>query len=417
MTTVLILGGAAPLHAGHGRDLSLKALSQLKARGSRVVVTDTAQALKAAPEYAELADETHAVDYMDPAACVAWALEYSGQHPVEAVMGFREYSVVAVAEVAAALGLAGNPPELVRTVRTKDLCRQALRGLGFPQPAVTTCTGAEEIGAFLSQYGGPVVVKPRDAAGSEGVSLVEHPGQAAQALAFARGGTGHGSVLVEEFVDGPEFSVEGLFVAGRPRVLAITRKVLADGTFVEAGHVLPDRLPPDQREAIAGETSRALSALGLNSGIFHVECWYTADGPVLGEVHVRPGGDWLHAMVEWSYPGLELFGALHDDLLGLPVSLPDAPRRGAAVRFVTPPPGVVTAVRGWDVIAGRPGLIAAELNVAPGAVVAPLTASSHRVGTVCLGAADADTAERELDLLMGHLTIDTRPGAPSDTTR
>ncbi|MGW5781066.1 ATP-grasp domain-containing protein [Streptomyces sp. NPDC003863] len=316
MSTIVILGGAAPVGAGHGRDLSLRALRQFKARGSRVVVTDTGEALAAAPEYAFLADETHVVDYTDPDSCVTWALEYRRRHAVDAVTGFREYSVVAVAEVAAALGLAGNLPELVRMVRTKDACRRTLRDLGFRQPASALRSTVEDIEDFLALHGGPAVVKPRDAAGSEGVVRIDTPREAADALAVAGRGGDRGLVLVEEFVEGPEFSVEGIFAGGSPYALAVTRKLLAPGTFVEAGHTTPVELPGRRHEEIAHEATRALKALGLTHGVFHVECRLTDRGPVLGEVHVRPGGDRLHAMVEWAHPALELFGSLHDDLLG-----------------------------------------------------------------------------------------------------
>ncbi|CAN3985770.1 ATP-grasp domain-containing protein [Kitasatospora purpeofusca] len=412
MSTVLILGGAAPVGAGHGRDLSLRALTQFKARGSRVVVTDTAAALAAAPEYAALADETHALDYTDPAACVRWALARQAHHPVDVVTGFREYSVVAVAEVAAALHLPGNRPELVRTVRTKDLCRRTLAGLGFRQPATALCSTPQDVVDFLARHGGPVVVKPRDAAGSEGVVRVDArdgADGAARAFARARAGAGLGPVLVEEFVTGPEYSVEGLFTEGIPHALAVTRKILAPGTFVEAGHVTPVELPDGRHRDIAREAIRALEALGLRYGIFHVECWLTTEGPVLGEVHVRPGGDWLHAMVEWSHPGLELLGCLHDDLLGLPVALPSRPSRGAAVRFVLPEAGLVTAVDGWDALAADDRLIHAELSVAPGHVVAPPRSSGDRAGTVCLGADSARAAAEGVEALLAGLKVHTTP--------
>ncbi|MFJ4095101.1 ATP-grasp domain-containing protein [Kitasatospora sp. NPDC089913] len=409
MNTVLVLGGAAPADAGHGRDLSLRALTQFKARGSRVVVTDTAAALAAAPEYAALADETHVLDHTDPAACVRWALARRAHHPVDAVTGFREYSVVAVAEVAAALRLSGNRPELVRTVRTKDLCRRALRDLGFRQPATALCSTPQDVADFLARHGGPVVVKPRDAAGSEGVVRVDAPDGAARAFERARAGAGPGPVLVEEFVTGPEYSVEGLFTGGIPHALAVTRKILAPGTFVEAGHVTPVELPDGRHRDIALEATRALEALGLRYGIFHVECWLTAEGPVLGEVHVRPGGDWLHAMVEWSHPGFELLGGLHDDLLGLPVTLPTRPARGAAVRFVLPEAGLVTAVEGWDALSADQRLIHAELAVTPGDVVAPPRSSADRAGTVCLGADSARAAADGVEALLAGLKVHTAP--------
>ncbi|MFD7417489.1 ATP-grasp domain-containing protein [Kitasatospora purpeofusca] len=420
MSTVLVLGGAAPAGAGHGRDLSLRALTQFKARGSRVVVTDTAAALAAAPEYAALADETHALDHTDPAACVRWALAYRAHHPVDVVTGFREYSVLAVAEVAAALGLPGNLPELVRTVRTKDLCRRALSDLGFRQPATALCSTPQDVVDFLARHGGPAVVKPRDAAGSEGVVRVDaRDGADGAARAFARAragagpGAGPGPVLVEEFVTGPEYSVEGLFTEGIPHALAVTRKILAPGTFVEAGHVTPVELPDGRHRDIAREAVRALEALGLRYGIFHVECWLTPEGPVLGEVHVRPGGDWLHAMVEWSHPGLELLGCLHDDLLGLPVALPSRPARGAAVSFVLPEAGLVTAVDGWDALAADDRLIHAELSVTPGDVVAPPRSSGDRAGTVCLGADSARAAADGVEALLAGLKVHTAP-QPAD---
>ncbi|MFD8693580.1 ATP-grasp domain-containing protein [Kitasatospora purpeofusca] len=414
MSTVLVLGGAAPADAGHGRDLSLRALTQFKARGSRVVVTDTAAALAAAPEYAALADETHVLDYTDPAACVRWALAYRAHHPVDAVTGFREYSVLAVAEMAAALRLPGNRPELVRTVRTKDLCRRALSDLGFRQPATALCSTPQDVAGFLASHGGPAVVKPRDAAGSEGVVRVDTPDGAARAFALARAGAGPGPVLVEEFVTGPEYSVEGLFTEGIPHALAVTRKILAPGTFVEAGHVTPVELPGGRHRDIAREAVRALEALGLRYGIFHVECWLTAEGPVLGELHVRPGGDWLHAMVEWAHPGLELLGCLHDDLLGLPVALPTRPARGAAVRFVLPEPGLVTAVDGWEALAADERLIHAELSVAPGDVVAPAHSSRDRAGTLCLGADSALAAADGVEALLAGLKVHTTR-RPADT--
>ncbi|MFC9392320.1 ATP-grasp domain-containing protein [Streptomyces sp. NPDC057027] len=417
MSTIVILGGAAPEGAGHGRDLSLRALRQFKARGSRVVVTDTEEALAAAPEYASLADETHVVDYTDPDSCVTWALEYRRRHAVDAVTGFREYSVVAVAEVAAALGLSGNLPELVRMVRTKDACRRTLGDLGFRQPASALCSTVEDIEDFLALHGGPAVVKPRDAAGSEGVVRIDTPREAADALAVAGRGGDRGLVLVEEFVEGPEFSVEGIFAGGSPYALAVTRKLLAPGTFVEAGHTTPVELPGRSHEEIAHEATRALKALGLTHGVFHVECWLTDRGPVLGEVHVRPGGDWLHAMVEWAHPALELFGSLHDDLLGHPVILPGPPTRGASVRFVVPEPGLVVGIEGWDELTGRPDLIHAELTAAAGDVVGPAASSGDRVGTVCLGAASADAADTAVETLLRDVKVRTAPAGSAKTSK
>jgi biotin carboxylase len=201
--------------------------------------------------------------------------------------------------------------------------------------------------------------------------------------------------VVEEFVTGREFSVEGAFLGGRPVVLAVTEKQLMPAPlFVEAGHVLPARMPEALRADCASTTEAALTAFGLRYGVFHVELWSTASGIVLGEVHVRNGGDWIHRMIQHAVPGLELFGVVYDDALGNPV---DRGRlvatRAAAVRFFLPPPGVIRSVEGWDEVAAHPAVLHARLSVSAGSRVGPVLHSHDRVGEVVVGCDTPDEAE------------------------
>ncbi|EOD59969.1 ATP-grasp domain-containing protein, partial [Amycolatopsis vancoresmycina] len=292
--------------------------------------------------------------------------------------------VVAAAEAAAALGAPGNPPDAVRLVRNKDECRAALAAAGFRQPAVRLCTSVAEAAAFTAGSAGPWVVKPRDAMASIGVRKVR---SAAELPGAVRQLPDPGLFLIEEFVRGPEFSVEGVFLGGRPRVLAITAKeTLPPPGFVEVGHVLPAELPPGTRREIERQVTGALTALDLRFGIFHVELWLTGGGVVLGEVHGRPGGDWLHLLLAHAIPGLELFGLVFDDVLGRAAGPVPAPSRAAAAYFLAPPPGRLLAVRGWDAVTAHPDVLYAELTVAPGAVLGPIRQSTDRAGVVVVGA-------------------------------
>ncbi|PZT71871.1 MULTISPECIES: ATP-grasp domain-containing protein [unclassified Streptomyces] len=402
--TVLVLGGTAPVRAADGRDISERSMRQFRARGCRIVLTDTAAALSACPELADAADEAHPLDFTDPAACVEWATAYAAHHPVDAVVGFREYAVVAVAETAAALGLRGNAPAAVRRVRSKDACREFLRAAGFTQPGLRLCSEPAEAAAFLASRGGaPVIVKPRDRCNSEGVSLVTEEDQLASAFEAAR--DDEGLVLVESYVEGPEYSVEGLFTGGRPTVLAVTEKQLSAGSFVESGHTVPAPLPEALRQEIADEVVRALTALGLTTGPFHVECWLTGQGVVLGEVHVRQGGDGIHALLEWCHPGFELYGSWLDDLLGRPAELPGAPRRGAAVRFLVPPPGTVERVSGWDAVAAHPSVLAAASTLAAGDEVGTGASNSDRHGMIIVGTERPHEAAPLADSLIASIDV------------
>lgn len=392
---LVLVGGAAAIPLGE--DVAAHALRQGRARGLATHVTNQAATLAQTPGVSALADASWAVDFERPDECAAWAgaRAAAGQR-FDVVIGIREFAQVATAEVAAATGAPGNPPEAVRTVRNKDACRAALAAGGFPQPRFRLCTDRADAVRFMAESRGPWVVKPRDSMGSEGVRRVDSldtgseldTGGLDAALAAL---PGSGPFLVEEFVHGTEYSVEGVFLGGAPHVLAVTEKQLMDPPlFVEAGHVLPARLDADTRSTFEAWTVSALAQLGLRFGVFHVELWHTEQGVVIGEVHVRNGGDWIHLMLQHAIPGLELFGVVYDDALGRPV---DRSRlvatRAAAVRFLTPPPGVLDRVEGWDKVAAHPAVLRAALTVAPGDEIAPIGASHHRAGEIVVG---ADTA-------------------------
>lgn len=404
-SSLLFWGGSAPI--GLGRDVGTRLLRQAAARE---ISTQVTVEYPEAPQLSALAGELHRTEVEDPSAAVAWA---RGRR-FGMVLGVREQVQVALAEVAEAVGAPGNPPAAVRTVREKDRCRQALREAGLPQPEFQLCTDPAEARAFLQRTKGPWIVKPRDASGSVGVSKVSDPAGLAPAVAALPCRT---AFLVEQFVEGPEYSVEGVFLRGEPRVLAVTeKKLLPPPNFVEAGHVLPADLPTGLQEEFEQAVTTALKALGLRFGIFHVELWSTAGGPVLGEVHVRNGGDWIHLMLEYAIPGLELFGLVMDDALGRDTgSHVLTPSRAAAVRFLAPPPGRVTRVDGWDGVLRHPAVLSADLTARPGDVVGEIRESYDRGGYFVVGAESPRKAADLADQLAAQVrfVVDTQREAAS----
>ncbi|MFJ1751928.1 ATP-grasp domain-containing protein [Kitasatospora sp. NPDC088134] len=387
---LLLVGGAAA--GGHGADSTRRTIRAARALGLAVHLTDLPEALAAAPDITALADRVSALDHERPGTCARWARSGAAGN-VRAVFSSREYAQEGAAAVAAALGLPGNPPEVVATVRRKDRCRAALSAAGFRQPAVRLCHDAAQAREFADEVAGPWIVKPRDAMGSIGVALARTPGALDDAVTAL---PGTGPFLVEEYVHGPEFSVEGVLAAGRPVVLAVTAKhVTPPPLFVELAHALPAPVDPEVRRGLAEGAAAAVTALGLRHGVFHVEAWWTPDGPVLGEVHTRFGGDWIHLMLEHVLDA-DVSDAVLRDLLGLPV--PDlvppaaAPGRGAAVLFPTPPPGTVAALHGWDRLADLPGVLHADPQLSPGDTVPPLTDSAARRGVLVTSAEDARSA-------------------------
>ncbi|WYB30775.1 ATP-grasp domain-containing protein [Streptomyces sp. SM1P] len=412
---LLLIGGGGEMTLSV--DVAVQALEQARARGLRTHVTNRADTLAATPAVTAAADTATAVDFARPGDTADWAAGRAadGERPA-LVFGVREMAQEAVAATAHALELPGNPPAAVRRIRTKDACRAALAAAGFRQPAVRVCRDASEARAFLAATAGPWVVKPRDGADSAGVRKVTGPDDLPAALAQLP--DREVPFLVEEFVDGGEFSVEGVFVGGSPRVLAVTAKEkLPPPYFVEIGHVLPADLPEETRRSVEETVTAALTALELRFGLFHVELWLTAEGIVLGEVHVRIGGGWIHRMLPHVRPGLELYGTVYDDALGLPVDLParlPAPERAAAARYFAPPEGRVTAVSGWDAVRTHPAVLHAELRVGPGDVVPGFRSGSDRVGAVVVGAATPAEARELARELVASVRFTVEPMEPVD---
>lgn len=385
--TVVVLGCVSALP--HGRHQLRTLRAQAARRGVRLVGADDAARLAAAPpDEPSLAGlETVAVPVDDPVACARALAPLAPR----GVVTYREAYVLPTARVSRALGLAGNDPAAVERVRNKDVLRGLLAAHGRPQPAVHLVGSVDEAVARADFSTSPRwVVKPRDGSGSEGVAAVaDAPG-----LRAAAAGLAGRPFLVEEFVEGPEFSVEGVFLGGEPHVLSVTTKRVS-AAFVELGHRMPAGLPPDVEAAAGAAVVDALRLSGLSHGVVHAELWWSAGRPVLGEVHVRPGGDYLHLLLAATRPGLELYGLLVDDVLGVRARPEDVPaqRRHAGIDYLELAPGRVREVDGWSDVLGLPGLLVADLGVRPGDVVRPVTDSGGRHGCVAVAADTADEVE------------------------
>jgi glutathione synthase/RimK-type ligase-like ATP-grasp enzyme len=389
-------------------DACRRAILQGRALGLHVTLTATSAAAPEIQAMDGLADELVEADLREPGQRRAFL---DGRH-YDLVFGVRDTMQIAVAEVAAALGVPWNSVESVRRAVNKDLSRTALRDAGLVQPEVALCHGSADARQFLDRTTGPWIVKPRNATGSLGVTLLSEPCELDRALKRL---PDPAEYLIETFVHGEEYSVEGVFLAGEPVVLACTAKRKLPGAFVEIGHTLPAGLSADDEQRLAADVAHALRALGLRYGVFHVEAWIDRGAVVIGEVHTRVGGDWIHSMVEYTRPGTQLFGLAYADMLGIGDHRPSPIQHGAAAVYLTPPAGQVLAVDGWQSIASTPRLLHAELATKPGDTVLEYHSSGDRAGVVVIGDPDSSAnAERRARDLCGSLTFTMRDGSRYD---
>lgn len=258
------------------------------------------------------------------------------------VITYWETRVVAVAEIALAFGLTASPVAAVRACRDKYLGRQLLKAAGVPQADSLAIASLDEARAAASQIGFPVVIKPRALSSSSGVMLARTPAEVAVAyqhasLAWFAGVPSYPQpILVEEYLDGPEISVDSVCRDGYVTPLFIARKRLGfPPAFEETGHIVWADDPLFADEAVREVLQDAHTALGLTAAMTHTELRLTRTGPKVVEVNARTGGGLIPYLGQIA-TGIDLGLVAADLATGADPDLRLAKKSVAGVRFLYP---------------------------------------------------------------------------------
>ncbi|MEU8779618.1 ATP-grasp domain-containing protein [Streptomyces sp. NPDC048606] len=315
-----------------------------------------------------------------------------------------EYGVVTAAALAEAWNVHGAGVGAARLLRDKSRLRSAAAGHGIDQPDWEVAESVGAVEEFRARHGGRCVVKPANRQASLGVRLLEAGSDARAAWAAttsadeARQRARNAlppKYLVEQRLEGPEFSVEALVLDGRTEFSNITAKSVQYGDSpVELGHVAPAALPAEVAEQLAAATRRLLAATGFRTGVVHAE-WILHDGrPHLVECAGRLPGDGIGQLINLSH-GCDLTKDYLRVLEGRLPLVSGGAARAAAVRFLTAGPGLVTAVDGVEEAGRAPGVVESEVTVEPGATVGAVASSWDRLGhVIATGATPEEAAAR-----------------------
>jgi biotin carboxylase len=364
------------------------------------------------------------VETRDESQVRAAALALARTTDLVAVIPGFEYAVEGSAKVAAELGLPGLDPDAASAVRDKGLMKQRLAAAGIPVAAGSVLPPAHDVEPAVAQAVFPAVIKPVDGAGSVLVRKVDGPRQLREHVESARrspvddmGNVLGRRLLIEAYVPGPEYSVEGFVVAGEVTVAAVTEKRLGpEPTFVEVGHVVEANLGPADRGRIEEVAVAALRTLGVAVGAFHAEVRLGPSGPVVMEIAARLPGDRIPALVALAR-GIDLSEATLRSFTGLPVAGSPAASVGvAAVRFFT----AETASRLLDPfkLTEQIGLAVApeevEVYLPAGSRLVPPTDFRQRFGHAVLAAVDRAELETRLTRLEHILGDALARGADAD---
>ncbi|HEX6185149.1 MAG TPA: ATP-grasp domain-containing protein [Pyrinomonadaceae bacterium] len=246
-------------------------------------------------------------DIFDPEQLVHAARRLSKhRNPIHRLYGSNEQLQVPLAEAREMLDVEGMSVEATRNFRDKSRMKDVLRGAGVPCARHRLVTSESEGRAFAEELGFPVVVKPPAGAGAEGTFRADGAEALGEALRTSAPSPER-PVLVEEFVTGDEHSLETISVGGRavwhslthyyPTPLEVVRN-----PWIQWRVVLPREVDDARYDDIRAAAERALSALGMDTGLTHLEWFRRADDTVaISEVGARPPGAQITTLVSRAH--------------------------------------------------------------------------------------------------------------------
>jgi biotin carboxylase len=368
-----------------------------------------------APEMAALARAVIIADYTDWETIEPLVVAAHKSYEFTRAITLTEPGLEPTGRINDLFGLGLNSYDVARLLKNKLEMRERLaRTSPETSVAATEAVDEESLRAFGAAHGYPFIVKPADVTASVGVHKVDAPEQVPAVWAEVerlRARTDLlwgafftiGPHIVEEYLEGPEFSVEAYSFDGRHVVVAITEKLTTGSGFLELGHAQPARV--SDTDALVECTTTFLDAVGLRHGPSHTEIKLTPAGPKIIEGHNRIGGDRIVDLLELSY-GVDFETLVVGVPFGLVDPLAGSPplRTASATRFLTAPPGVVVAVEGADEVRAQPDVFALDVTVAPGSVVRA-GSNWERCGQVIVVGPDTDSAVARCAELTDQITI------------
>jgi ATP-grasp domain-containing protein/L-aminoacid ligase-like protein len=384
-------------------------------------------------------DHAIPIRFYDEDASVAAILESAAARPLDGLLVVGDRPTVIGARVAESLGLPWHPPAAAAAARHKQLTRELLRDAGLPVPwffavALDASNPQSRVPNPLSMpnpLSYPCVVKPVALSGSRGVMRADTA--AGLAAAFTRlqalirqpdvraeRNDAHTTALVEGFIPGREYALEGLLHHGRLHTLAIFDKPdPLDGPFFEETiYLTPSAAGDDTQRAIVDAVVRAARALGLHHGPIHAECRVNVDGVFVLEVAARPiGGLCARALrfqrASYPEPRVALEELLLRHALGEDPTLYRREAIASGVMMIPiPKRGIFRRVDGIDEARAVTDIVELHITAKPDQLLVPLPEGASYLGFIFARASMPDGVDRALRRAHARLVFTIDPDWP-----
>lgn len=326
-----------------------------------------------------------------------------------------DYYLETVAKLNQEFGFLGNSYESIKTCRNKGSFRKSLNEFDIKQPKYQIIDSLFELNKFASTINFPCIVKPADDSGSNNVRYcsnfeeVEELTKTILANKYNnRGQKKAQMVLIEEYVEGIEYSVEMYTWAGTTQCIGITeKKVIGFPYFVERQHLFPADIPKDIQIEIEDTVKQALKAVDFQYGASHSEVKWTPKGCSVIEVNPRLAGGMIPELIRYS-TGVDLIEKQVLGAIGVSPNWNEIEYLyHTGIRFFTAEnSGKVSNIKGMNDISKHSNVVGLDLKITPGSIVKPPENFSHRLGHVMVKGTTYKEVASVLDEVNEKIEID-----------
>lgn len=310
------------------------------------------------------------------------------------------------------LGLSGITREQAIRATNKHLMREAFEMGGAPSPKSILTENSEDAWKHLqNDFSTDGILKPSRNSGSRGIAKVSRDMDKAdfvKAYDIALNESRDKSVLLEQFIEGPEFSIEIIVWNGKVNVLTVTdKKTTGAPHFVELGHNQPSCYSAEEVEILKAAAVSGVKALGVNNCACHAEAKLMDGKAYLMEIGARLGGDFISTELTHLSTGVDMVAAAIDVALGVEPDLrvKEEPK-GVCIRYFCPKPGKLVSICNTEILKD-PRVYLWEIYHKIGDVIPEVTSSLCRSGHVIVTEDSPQKAIALADRMINEVKFDT----------
>lgn len=341
-------------------------------------------------------------------------LRFAEKHNIDAVVSDQsDIAIPTVAYIAEKLGLPGIGTEKADICTDKAKMRNFCKKNGFRIPDYKPCSSVDDVTEMLDKYG-KIIIKPIDSQSARGVFIIDSVEKLKQCYSITESfANRRKEILAEEYLDGAEFTIDGLVVNGHHYPICVSVKQMHEKnsmvSMVQTYSYTSDEFDYD---LLRKENSKLVQTIGLPFGLTHTEYRFAKGQYYLLEIAARGGGSNLSSKIVPYISGVDNYKYLINSVIGAPndeeplktLKLPED--NYAIMRFFDFGSGTVKRVNGMKALKNSPYMLDYNLDLKAGEQIEVPQFGSMRPGHFTIAGHDMNALQKEYNHILNTVKVE-----------